>query len=298
MNVLARPQSARPLPAGDVPARAVQAHAAPVPAAPVPAVPARSVRACSVLARAVLGSGTPVTVFAHGLGGSSAETRPLARSLPGTRVLLEFRGHGGSGPLPLGGWDYDVFAEDLLTVADEVGADRAVGLSLGAGALLRVLAVQPDRFARLAFVLPAALDRDRADGALLRLQSLAAAIDGRDADAVGDLLLAEVPVGLRGRRGVAALVRRRAEQLVLRPAPLPRGNDRPVEDLAVLARVTAPALVLAQQGDSLHPVQLAARLAAALPSARLLTLPVGGVFWDGAGRAQAALADHLSAGHS
>ncbi len=69
-----------------------------------------------------LGPGSPVTVFAHGLGGSAAETRPLATGVPGTRVLLSFRGHGASGPLP-GGWDYDLLAADLRAVADEVRRD-------------------------------------------------------------------------------------------------------------------------------------------------------------------------------
>ena len=94
------------------------------------------------VAYTVLGQGGPVTVFAHGLGGSSAETRPLASRVPGTRVLLSFRGHGDSGPLP-GGWDYDVLADDLRAVADETGATCAVGLSLGAGALLRLLVATP-----------------------------------------------------------------------------------------------------------------------------------------------------------
>ncbi|MGB8650376.1 MAG: alpha/beta fold hydrolase, partial [Mycobacteriales bacterium] len=83
-----------------------------------------------------LGEGDPVTVFAHGLGGSISETRPLATRVDGTRVLLDFRGHGDS-DLLVRGWDYDTLADDLLAVADAVGATRAVGLSLGAGALLR-----------------------------------------------------------------------------------------------------------------------------------------------------------------
>ena len=69
----------------------------------------------------VVGEGSPVTVFAHGLGGSSAETRPLASRTGGTRVLLDFRGHGTSDPL-VDGWDYDLLAEDLLAVADATGA--------------------------------------------------------------------------------------------------------------------------------------------------------------------------------
>lgn len=243
---------------------------------------------------AVLGSGGPVTLFAHGLGGSRAETRPLASKVAGTRVLLSFRGHGGSDAL-VDGWDYDVLADDLRTVADHVGATACVGLSLGGGALLRVLRDEPDRFDRLAFVMPAALDSTRADGATLRLHSLGAAIDRGDVDAVTALLLAEVPEALRGRRAVPLLLGRRAAELVRRPAPVPRSADRPLADRAVLAKITSPTLVIGQDADPLHPLALARELADLLPSATLLSLPEGGVFWTDAARAQSALADHLEA---
>ena len=241
----------------------------------------------------VLGEGLPVTVFAHGLGGSSSEVRPLATRAPGTRVLLSFRGHGDSAALD-GGWDYELLAGDLLAVADEVGATRAVGLSLGSGALLRLLSMSPDRFERLAFVLPAALDAARTDGASLRLDLLGAAIDRGDVEAVTALLLAELPPASRERRGAALLLGRRAEQLVRRPAPVPaRPGQRPLLDRGILSQVTAPALVVGQAGDHLHPLDLAAELVGVLPHAHLLSLPEGGVFWTAARQVQQALADHL-----
>ena len=240
----------------------------------------------------VLGSGGPVTLFAHGLGGGRSETRPLAGRVGGTRVLLSFRGHGGSDALD-GGWDYDVLADDIRTVADHVGATGCVGLSLGGGALLRVLRDDPDRFERLAFVLPAALDSTRGDGATERLRSLGHAIDRGDADEATALLMAEVPAALRERRGVELLLRRRAADLVTRPAPVPRGEDRPLSDRSVLQRITAPTLVVGQEADPLHPIALARELHSLLPAASLLELPEGGVFWTDAARVQAALADHL-----
>jgi hypothetical protein len=241
----------------------------------------------------VQGEGSPVTVFAHGLGGSAAETRPLAARVAGTRVLLDFRGHGESEPLP-GGWDYDLLADDLLAVADATGATRAVGLSVGAGALLRALSRDPSRFDRLAFVMPAAIDEARDDGATLAIRRLGRAIDDRDVDAVTDLLLAELPADVQDRRAVRLLLRRRAAQLVTRPAPRPRVPDRPVPDRAVLSAVTAPALVVAQDEDPLHALDLAVELSAALPDAALLALPAGGVFWTAAAQVADALARHLT----
>jgi pimeloyl-ACP methyl ester carboxylesterase len=240
----------------------------------------------------VLGEGGPVTVFAHGLGGSIAETRPLATRVAGTRVLLDFRGHGDSEEQPEG-WDYDTLADDLLSVADAVGATRAVGLSLGAGALLRALTRDPARFRKLAFVLPAAIDATRQDGATERLHRLGAAITAKDARAVADVLLEEVPAVVRERRGVDALVLRRAQQLVTKPAPAPRVQDRPLADRAVLSTVEVPALVVTQEADALHPADLGRSLAQEL-GADLLALPEGGVFWTEAKQVQLALADHLA----
>ena len=241
----------------------------------------------------VLGDGSPVTVFAHGLGGSSAETRPLAARTSGTRVLLDFRGHGDSEPLG-DGWDYDLLADDLLRVAGAAGATRAVGLSVGSGALLRALTRDPHRFTRVAMVMPAALDRTRDDGAIVEIRRLGKAIDEQDVDTVTELLLAELPHGLRSRRGVRLLLGRRARQLVARPAPRPRIADRPVPDRSLLAAVTASALVVAQQQDPLHSLELAIELAAAFSHSSLLTVPPGGVFWTATADVVAALAAHLA----
>ena len=245
------------------------------------------------VAFSTIGKGLPVTVFAHGLGGSATETRPLASRGPGTRVLLSFRGHGDSGPLPLG-WDYDLLADDLRAVADATGASCAVGLSLGAGALLRVLSGDPARFDRVALVLPAAIDATRTDGATLALHALGDAIDASDVDAVTALLMADVPAAVRERRGVRPLVRRRAEQLSRRSAPRPMRDDRPLPDRAVLDHVAAPALVVGQAADPLHRLDVARELCAALPSAELLALPEGGVFWTATRQMQHRLAEHLS----
>ena len=238
-----------------------------------------------------LGEGGPVTVFAHGLGGSIAEARPLATRVAGTRVLLDFRGHGDSDLQPEG-WDYDTLADDLLSVADAVGATQAVGLSLGAGALLRALSRDAGRFTKLAFVLPAAIDSTRRDGATERLHRLGAAINSGDARAVADVLLEELPPAVRERRGVDTLVLRRAQQVITKPAPAPRIEDRPLPDRGLLARIDVPCLVITQQGDALHPADLGRSLARDL-DATLLELPDGGVFWTAGRDAQDALAQHL-----
>ena len=242
---------------------------------------------------AVVGTGLPVTVFAHGLGGSSVECRPLAARSPGTRLLLTFRGHGSSDALP-GGWTYDDLADDLAAVASDFGATRAVGLSLGAGALLRLLQRDPERFERVAFVLPAALDQSREDRATAQLLRLADAIISGDEPTVVALLLDDVPEAIRERGGVRVLVDRRARALLGTTPPYPRGADAPLPSLDPLTRVGAHALVVTQADDALHPASVGVRLAAALPHADLLALPPGGVFWTATRQVQDALARHLA----
>ncbi|MBC7373288.1 MAG: alpha/beta hydrolase [Frankiales bacterium] len=219
----------------------------------------------------VTGSGEPVTVVAHGLGASIAETRPLLTGVAGTKVFYAARGHGAS-PLPPGPFDYDVLGRDLEAVAGD--ATAAVGVSMGAGALLSLLARRPDRFARAVIALPAALDRPRTDGAVCRLLALADALDAGDAEQVHRLVLQEVPAELRSAPGVAAYASSRTVALLASPGvavalrALPQAV--PVVDASVLGAVTAQVLVLAQEGDPLHPAQVARDLVALLPRARLV----------------------------
>ncbi|MDP9181727.1 MAG: alpha/beta hydrolase [Actinomycetota bacterium] len=241
----------------------------------------------------VLGEGGPVTVFAHGLGGSIAETRPLATRVEGTRVLFDFPGHGDSAELT-DGWDYDLLADSLLAVADAFDATQAVGLSLGSGALLRALTRDPSRFDKLAFVLPAAIDDTRRNGATARLRILGDAIVNGDPAAAAEFLLDELPASVRTRRGIEVLVRRRAAQLVAKPAPEPAYDDRPLHDRSLFASLDVPTLVVGQEQDALHPVDLALELHGLLRSASLAVYPQAGVFWTAAREAQEAIARHLS----
>lgn len=249
------------------------------------------------LATFVAGSGDPVTVAAHGLGASIAETRPLVGGVTGTRVLYAARGHGGS-PLPDGPFDYDVLGQDLEQVADAHGATRALGVSMGSGALLSLLARRPERFDRVVLFLPAALDRPRTDEAGRRVAALAEALDARDTESVRRLVLEELPADLRGQPAVAAYAATRAAYLLGSPGvavalrALPRVT--PVDDRSRLAAVSADVLLLAQEGDPLHPVQVARDLAAALPRARLVAFAEPGAAFRERARLRAEVTDFLN----
>src|SRR2546423_630801 len=81
------------------------------------------------------------------------------------------------GSIPKGGWlaltgpgALASLAAVLVGVAAGPGDPRAVGASLGAGALWRLLADRPGRFERLVFFLPAVLDRPRPAAGRARLR--------------------------------------------------------------------------------------------------------------------------------
>lgn len=240
----------------------------------------------------VYGAGEPVTVFAHGLAGSISEIKPLAMPLSGTRVLFHFRGHGQSAPLTEG-WHYDLLAEDLLTVADAFDASQACGLSLGCGAILRVLMANPNRFDRLGFVMPAALNQQRSQDDIGRLVELGAAIESRDLDQLIEVLKRDVPSELHGDRVTHILLARRAAELLAMTPPAPGKPDNPVTDMDQLANITAPSLVLAQRNDRLHSVEIAEELARNLASADLRVVDPGGIFWTQAETTRSALIDHF-----
>ena len=224
-----------------------------------------------------MGEGVPVSVWSHGLTGSTDELRPLAIHTAGTRVLMDLRGHGDSGTPPEGaGYDHPAMRKDIEAVADMAGATRAVGLSVSAGALLNLLADVPDRFERVVLFSPASID-----GPNVGAEGLFPLF----ADELETMPLAEVaqrqasmdsPL-YEARPYWRELVRTRT--LRMNAVGVPRAlrayvNGRPpVEDPSVLARVTAPVLILAHEGDATHDSAHARRLASIFPNARLEMWP-------------------------
>lgn len=213
------------------------------------------------------GRGEPITLVVHGLGATRGEARIPASGLAGTRVVVTLPGHGDAADAAASYWNYERIAEDVLAIADEVGATRAIGVSLGAGALTRVLAQRPDRFDRCALLLPAASDRSRDASSTSALGDLAEAVRAGDD---GARLRALVAGGLPEGVGVGDYVEQRAEALSrLGDALSVMPGQRPIADLAALGSAVTRVLVVGAVGDPLHPSEVAEELAGALADARL-----------------------------
>ncbi|MGW2035611.1 alpha/beta fold hydrolase [Streptomyces sp. NPDC001811] len=222
------------------------------------------------------GSG-PLAVWAHGLtqSGRSQEAAGMFDWSPVTasgRSLLRYdaRGHGESAGTPgAEAYTWPALAGDLLTLLDGVSPQAPVagiGTSMGTATLLHAAVRAPGRFDRLVLTAPptawAARDAQRE-----AYEATAQAVD-RDGMAAFQRLLTggPIPPAFTGARGYPPAPRVAADLLpsVLRGAA--RSDLPPEEDIASLP---LPVLVLAWDGDPVHPVATAERLAELLPAARL-----------------------------
>jgi pimeloyl-ACP methyl ester carboxylesterase len=223
----------------------------------------------------VAGRGKPVTVFAHGLTSSSADIADLARRVPGSRVLFDFRGHGRSdSPPAAAGYDIDAMARDLCFVARRFGATHAAGVSMGASAITAVIEQDLARFERALLIIPA-----RADGpepAAEEYASLAAELES-------GIALEDLAREILGRGAVRDLIRRapvwegriRAQILRMNRTGIPRAlraaaaSPPPVRNPERLARRRTPVLVAGHEGDAAHDAGVARRLADLFPHSEL-----------------------------
>jgi pimeloyl-ACP methyl ester carboxylesterase len=241
----------------------------------------------------IVGAGEPTTVFAHGLAGDSHELGGLAMGVPGQRVLFSWRGHGTSAGFDRP-WDYRMLAEDLTLVCESFGASRVVGASMGAGGALRAVIDGLVSFDRMVLLTPSVIDSAHSDHELEDLLLLADLVAKGDVDAVAAELLKRLPESVRSRAGAPRMAQAQASRLAARPPARGARGAVPVEDLGFLARVNCPVLVLAQANDPLHPVSVAAALAAALPNAELATLSEGGIHFTERARARALVEEFLA----
>lgn len=247
------------------------------------------------------GSGDPVTLFAHGFSGQIRDTRPFAAGIDGTRALVHLGGHGGR-PSPGTGWDYGTIASQLSTALATTGATRALGVSMSAGGLARLLTSGDTHTAALtkvAFVLPASWAgfsptlSDAIDDSLTRIRRLLA--DG-DRDGLVDYFLSREPAEVQTLEPARAWARQKVDALV----------ETDMSDgvgLAVKIAVDQPeaagdfagdVLVLTHEDDASHPVEVAREYAAAFPRAQLEVLPPGSILWRGRTRIRQILTDFFN----
>ncbi|WP_241840374.1 alpha/beta hydrolase [Frankia sp. CcI49] len=240
----------------------------------------------------VVGDGEPVVLVAHAWGASARVMLPTALGLPGTKVVVNFRGYGGSSPRP-NGWTYPELADELAAVAAEFGATAAVGQSMGAGALLALAAREPGLFTTLALLLPPALDEPIPPDVLEIFRRIHLARHGGDEDELRAEIATSMTSQLHGVRGFDVYLRAYALMLTACSPPTELPGNAPLADRAALARVGARALVVGQDGDLIHRTEVVGEVAAALPHARTHVFPATAPMWSDRRALRALLTAHF-----
>lgn len=247
---------------------------------------------------ATFGSGEPHTLFSHGFAGAIRDTRPFGTGISGTKHFLHLFGHGGR-PSPGPGWDYALIAEALAEALTATSATRALGVSMSAGGLLRLLSAGHPVTAgleKVALVLPASFTGFPAEvvrSHTAYLESLRGLVASGDVDGITDLMLSREPAEVADLLPARAWTRAKAENLVhtdmsdglglaleiaLDGQYLGGGLDAALERLRDF---TGEVLVLTHEDDPAHPVFIAEEIAAAIPGSRLEVLPAGSILWRG-----------------
>ncbi|HEY8057265.1 MAG TPA: alpha/beta fold hydrolase [Acidimicrobiales bacterium] len=226
------------------------------------------------------GTGTPV-LWGHGLTSSMAAEEAMGFGvvdLPADRyrvVRYDARGHGDSGGTTRpADYAYPVLAADQLGLADALGIDRFVvgGMSMGSATALHTAVAAPDRVLALVLGIPptawegrqarGAAYRDR--GRIIEEEGLEAFIELAMAEPLAEIFapLADlVTAGIRARY-------ESYDPAIL--APLLTGiggSDLPAP--GAVAELTMPVLVLAWEGDPVHPQATAERLGELLRQAEI-----------------------------
>ena len=216
----------------------------------------------------------PVLVLSNSLGATLQMWDPQAKALARTFRLVRYdtRGHGRS-DTPPGPYTIDDVGRDVVELLDHVGAERAhvAGVSLGGMTAMWLAIHAPQRVDRLVLLCtsprmgPAETWRERS--ATVREHGTQAIVDAtmerwltEDYRATHDISpLVEMFNGIddEGYANCCAIIER-------------------MDQTAGLAQIDAPTLVIGgAQDPSTPPAEHAARIAAAIPGARLEVLDPG-----------------------
>ena len=228
-----------------------------------------------VLAYACYGRGTPL-VLVHAFPLDSRMWRDNAQALvPRCQVLApDMCGFGDSEPSKA---DHSIaaMADDIAALLDAVGIARAAvgGLSMGGYVSLAFAARHPARLERLIL----ADTRAAADGEKA-LVSRADALTLVEREGVAALV--ERQLGALLSPSASEPIRQRVRELGKQsPAGVSAGiralRDRP-DRTGELSAIACPTLVISGTEDSLSPPAEMAALAAAIPNARLVSIPGAG----------------------
>ena len=225
------------------------------------------------------GEGVPV-VLLHGFPLSSEMWTPIRTAVEQVARLItpDLRGFGGS-DAPESDYTMETLAADVVRLADQLGLERFVlgGHSMGGYVALRLASRHADRLAGLILVDTRA-SADTPEGkvrreeaiARIRRREAAALLDEFVPNLVGPSTRERAPRQLAELRAIAGAI----PEHVLAGC-LAGMRDRP-DSSDVLPGLDIPVLVIAGQEDTIAPPETGQAMAAAVPHATLVVIPLAG----------------------
>lgn len=220
----------------------------------------------------------PVVVALHGLSSSRAAEnasgffgwQAVAES-GRTLVRYDARGHGAStGRTVPEDYRWPALAEDLFALLDVVSPDApvdAIGVSMGAGTLLHAASRAPERFRRLALVIPPTAWETRATQAGF-YRDAADLVEAQGREALERAFAAAPPLPLLEEGGWWPLPGPDIATSLM-PSVFRGAAATDLPDPEAIAGLQHEVLLRPWAGDPGHPVSTAERLAELLPAATL-----------------------------
>lgn len=226
------------------------------------------------------GTGVPF-VWGHGLTSSRAhedEIGLMNLALPADRfrtIRYDARGHGASeGSRDADDYRYDQLAMDQIALLDALDLDRAIigGASMGSVTALHTATVAPERVIALILAIPPTAWEQRAGRGELYAAG-AAVIDQDGIEPFIELAAAEPPpaifADMAGDLLEATANRYRALDQTVLPSIFRGIGGSDLPDRSAIEAIEVPTLVLAWEGDPVHPRATAEALDRLLPNSEL-----------------------------
>lgn len=224
---------------------------------------------------AVDGDGSKRIVFAHGLTGQGRHEREAVEPLVEagwTVATFDQRGHAGATPVTDPSvYDADAMGGDLLALAGHLGWERPWigGGSMGAATSLRAALHARDRIAGLVQVVPAIWRTAHPQIAMFDVYAAMVAekgIEGAIEAVTAFMKQMDAPEGALER--LEDLRAHDAKSLECALRTVPRWVMPGIEE--ELRAFNLPVVVLAWDGDPIHPLPIGEAMANVLPNAKLI----------------------------
>ena len=231
----------------------------------------------------------PLVVFGHGIMGNIEQVTPEGVDLSAVHARVQLltydaRGHGQShGPEDSAEYTWQSLGEDMSALIEHAGETSAIvgGASMGAATALWMAVEQPERVRALAILMPPPLggpdfQTQEEKNAIATLEILSMAVQATGIEQT--IAFAKNLPGFADNPEAAAerAAWLRAQNPLTLKYAVPGLVKSPFHHPDDYARISAPTIVVAHEGDPLHPVRAAHLLAEKIPNCELVIAPQPG----------------------